>query len=188
VIRNGIVAYVTFNIKNTAFDGTIPLQCNPSASDPFGIEVPISGADGSVEVKSEGTSTSEGTFGSKITIIGKEFGVKKGKVIVGKKAKVERWSDNAIEVMVKVKKPAYPVEVTVKGGDIVTMDDTFTLMLPEIFSVTIDETSRMATIEGKYFSKKKGKIKIGGKKCRIKKKNWTMEPETETEHCNMQDT
>ena len=50
VIGNGIVAYVTFTIKATASTGSTPLTNTPSASDPDGNSLIVSGLDNSVTV------------------------------------------------------------------------------------------------------------------------------------------
>jgi hypothetical protein len=50
VIGNGIVAYVAFTIKTTASTGSTPLTNTPSASDPDGNSLTVSGLDNAVTV------------------------------------------------------------------------------------------------------------------------------------------
>jgi len=50
VIGDGIVAYVSFDINPAAINGRTNLENTPSASDPFGNDVPIDGQDGTVSV------------------------------------------------------------------------------------------------------------------------------------------
>jgi len=70
------------------------------------------------------------------------------------------------------------VQPKIKGAPPITEADLFTVRPPEIDSISPDSGSpgESITLNGKFFGKKKGKVYIGSKSCRVK--SWKMEPST----------
>jgi hypothetical protein len=128
-------------------------------------------------------SPNEGTIGTEITITGSGFGAKKGSILLGDKAlTVREWTDDSIQCLLsKALLPdAYDVTIRprTKGSAPVMIEDGFTVKAPEINSV--DPASGSAgdqiTIHGFFFGAKKGKVTLGGKRCKVL--GWTMDSET----------
>jgi hypothetical protein len=110
-------------------------------------------------------SPNEGTIGTELTITGTGFGDKKGKVLIGGvAAKVTSWADTLI--MGTVKKVPLPIEqphdvlITSKTIGTITLDNAFTVMGPELDTLT-DSAGRPGeeiTVTGNFFGIKKGKV------------------------------
>lgn len=131
----------------------------------------------------------EGTIGTQITIIGTDFGTKKGTVKVGgKTCKVSEWATDSITCRIKTALAAsrhYDVVVKPKeprGAQPIVYEDAFTMMLPVITSVepNYGSTAEEIEISGKYFGSKKGKVyfeyELNGrlKKKTCKVTEWSM--------------
>jgi hypothetical protein len=133
-------------------------------------------------------SVNEGTIGTQITITGSNFGMKKGKVLIGAATtKILGWSD--ISITCEIKKPLIsgPYNVVVqpkepKGVAPITYSGAFTMMEPEILSVPPISGSPGEEVElsGNYFGINKGKVYVGGKKCKMRL--WTMDAGTGESH------
>ena len=65
-----------------------------------------------------------------------------------------------------------------KGASPIIVEDGFTAIPPDINSTepTSGSTGDEITINGLFFSTKKGKVALGGKTCRVL--SWTMNPTT----------
>jgi hypothetical protein len=131
-------------------------------------------------------SVPEGTIGTRITITGPGFGQKKGKVLIGGLTqKIATWTNTSITVIVK-KAPlpgetAYDVSIRPKQKGTPTSDllGGFTVRKPYINPLTSDThgaTGATATIRGKWFGTKKGKLYMEDQKCKVT--SWTMDPTT----------
>jgi uncharacterized repeat protein (TIGR02543 family) len=131
-------------------------------------------------------SVNEGTYGTQITITDVHFGIKKGKVLMGGLSqKVGSWTDTSVSVTVR--KPPIPGETAYdvsiqpkpKGTAAVDLPGGFTVRKPYINPLTSDTRGlpdTQATLKGMWFGTKKGKVYVGGQKCRVT--SWTMEPTT----------
>jgi hypothetical protein len=126
-------------------------------------------------------SPDKGTVGTLLTITGSGFGVKKGAVFLkNASTKIVSWSESNITCTIN--KPmasgSYSILVKPKRVDPITIDAPFTMMIPEIVSVspTADAT---AVISGNYFGSKKGKVYLEnqdtGKKRNCKLVSWGMD-------------
>jgi hypothetical protein len=126
-------------------------------------------------------SPESGTLGSEITIAGSEFGLKKGKVLIGGAAlKVLNWGQEEIKGLISKVVTTGPSEVMVqrkepKGALPISEAGAFTVETPEIWRVEPNHggVGTDVTITGKYFGTKKGKVTIGGKSCKVT--SWTMD-------------
>jgi hypothetical protein len=131
-----------------------------------------------------GLSVNEGTIGTQITIIGSDFGTKKGKVLIGGmaiKIAKEGWTLTSITGVIKKPLPpgiAYDVVLQLKepkGVDPITLPRAFTVMAPEIGTVDPNTGAEGTEVEisGNFFSTKKGKVYLGEKKCKVS--SWGMD-------------
>jgi hypothetical protein len=116
--------------------------------------------------------------GSVVTIKGYNFGMAKGKVSLGTvKATVKTWTRNRITAELK-KVPTisgtYDSFVTPKKAATIRTEGAYQVKGPEWLEVSPEGgiMGDTITIKGKFFGKKKGKLTIGGKKCKITV--WTM--------------
>jgi hypothetical protein len=134
----------------------------------------------------------EGTFGTEITIIGSNFGSKKGKVLIGSTPlTILDWADGLIHCrLTKVLDPGV-YDVTTqpkepKGAAPIIEKNAFTAKAAEIDSIEQGEGSAydQVTIKGKYFGTKKGAVyleygegeNLVRKACKVL--SWTMDPTT----------
>lgn len=124
----------------------------------------------------------EVTQGSVVTIKGNNLGIKKGKVALGKvKAKVKAWTPESITAEFKkvpVVPGPYASVVTPKKATPLTTENAYQVKAPAILSVVppggyVGDT---VAIKGKFFGKKKGKLTLGGRKCKVT--GWTMDSRT----------
>jgi hypothetical protein len=144
-----------------------------------------------VEVVSQAIYASEGTIGTTIKMLGKDYGVKKGKVLLGAVAmKVVSWTDTAI--VCTLSKAMLPglYDITVlrkqKGVPPVVEEDYFTVKNPEMDKVDPASgrpgDSAPIKIAGRFFGTKKGKVYLQSptltKACKGTK--WVMDPTTGT--------
>jgi hypothetical protein len=142
----------------------------------------------------------EGTTGTQIRITGSDFGLKKGKVLLGAGGKIKLkiakgdWTDDTIIGTVsKVPLPAgsypAPFEVMIqtkhKPPQSLITTDTFTVTNPVIDTVPISgDIGTKIEITGRFFGAKKGKVYLeytdGGviKKKYCKISSWSMTPAT----------
>ncbi len=87
--------------------------------------------------------TVEGAVGTRITIDGSNFGIKKGRVTVGgKSCKVSEWTIDSITCEIKATLPPGPYDVVVQpkepdGARPIILEGAFTMMAPEIISVDL---------------------------------------------------
>jgi len=133
----------------------------------------------------------EGIVGTQITVPGTNFGIKKGKVLIGDtSAKIINWTPSSITF--EVTKPLFPESYSVtlamkepKGIKPIIIPGAFIMMAPGI--VSVDPSGKPGvekTILGNYFGTKKGKIYLGdpitgkNKKCKIT--YWYMDPSNGT--------
>jgi hypothetical protein len=135
-------------------------------------------------------SPSEGTIGTRITIHGTGFGIKKGKVLINNMAaKIDKGGWTPDRITATINKPPMPTDVphpvtVVVNKASTTVDGTFTLRLPVLDDlVTTSGTYKDAiTVTGKFFSTKKGKAylmdPITGKKKNLKVASWQMDEQT----------
>ena len=123
----------------------------------------------------------EVTQGSIVTIKGTNLGIKKGKVALGTvKAKVKSWTPETITAeFKKVPLPGtYPSVVTPKKAASISTENAYQVKAPTILSVIPygGWAGDTVTLQGKFFGKKKGKLTLGGKKCKVT--SWTMDART----------
>jgi hypothetical protein len=124
----------------------------------------------------------EVTQGSIVTIKGSNLGTVKGKVALGKvKAKVKVWTPELITAEFKkvpIVPGPYASVVTPKKASPITTDNAYQVKAPTILSVLPDGgwAGDTVTLQGKFFGKKKGKLTLGGKKCKVT--SWTMDART----------
>jgi hypothetical protein len=144
-------------------------------------------------------SSFEGTIGTQITITGADFGLKKGKVLLGTvatKIAKDGWQPDSITCTVtKVPPPmgSYPsaFDVTIKPQPYKTvlpipLTNAFTVVNPAVDSLSVDHGApgTEIIIYGQFFSTKKGKVYIEYEQSgQIKKKScpvryWQMDPVT----------
>jgi hypothetical protein len=137
-----------------------------------------------------GLTPEEGTIGTRITIHGAGFGIKKGKVLINNMAaKIDKggWTMNRITATIN--KPPMPTDVphpvtVVVNKASTTVDGTFTLRLPVLddLATTSGTYKDAITVTGKFFSTKKGKAylmdPITGKKKNLKVASWQMDEQT----------
>jgi YVTN family beta-propeller protein len=127
----------------------------------------------------------EGTIGTQITITGSDFGIKKGKVLIGNVAtKIISWADTLITCTVtKVPLPAetaYDVMIMTKGIGTITLPKAFTVKLPEpAIDPGVNDHGASGdpiTINGNFFGTKKGKVYLEylGKNKNCKVTGWNM--------------
>ena len=116
----------------------------------------------------------EGTTGTEITITGADFGIKKGKVLLGPDGKTKLkiakggWTDDTIIGTVsKVPLPAgsypAPFEVMIqtkhKPPQSLIATDTFTVTNPVVDTVPLSgDIGTEIEITGRFFGAKKGKV------------------------------
>jgi hypothetical protein len=142
------------------------------------------------EVTSEAIYPSEGTMGTELEITGSNFGINKGKVLVGSTVlKVLEWNNEFIQAVLT--KPMDPgtYDVTIqpsepKGSPSITESDAFVVRPAEIHSIehSFGSAYDQIAIKGKFFGTKKGKVYVeyeeGGspisKGCKVL--IWTMDP------------
>ncbi len=143
-----------------------------------------------LEVTSGALYPSEGTYGTEIEVTGNNFGVKKGKVLIGSTSlKVLDWNtESSIKSLLnKIIEPGiYNVTIQPKEGDPIIYEDAFILRPPEIHAIEQGEGTAYdeITIRGKFFGTKKGKVyleyeeegQIVRKSCKVTK--WWMDPVT----------
>ena len=134
----------------------------------------------------------EGTVGTEITILGLEFGDKKGKVLIGTvTTKVTSWTNERVTATVKkVPLPVGPYKFSFSTKfATITLPDDFTVKNPELDPLTDDNRSGIPEEEiiltGKFFGTKKGKVYLEytDSKGQTKKKSckvsyWYMNPTT----------
>ena len=123
----------------------------------------------------------EGTVGTEISITGSGFGTKKGRVYIGTKAlKILAWDDELIQCLITRSLPpeSYDVLIKPKGIPEIILEDTFSVVAPEIDSVnpTSGSIGDNVTIHGVFFGTKKGKVTLSNKNCKILR--WEMDPST----------
>ncbi len=125
-------------------------------------------------------SPEEGTITTQITVAGSDFGIKKGKLLIGNTAtKIITWTPSSItcEVTKPLLPDLYSVTLTLKepkGVAPITISGAFTMMAPDIGTVSPDTGAEGTpiTISGSYFGSKKGKVYLGEKKCKVS--SWSM--------------
>lgn len=105
----------------------------------------------------------EGTYGTKITITGSNFGAQKGKVWIGENLlNMLEWSNSRIECRLGKAIPpgAYQMNVHPKGSGPVIAGGHFTVKDAEVHSVTPEGATSWdtVTVTGKFFGTKKGKV------------------------------
>lgn len=133
------------------------------------------------------TSLTEGTTGDVFTITGSGFGVKKPKVELidmeldkkakGSSLKVLENSDTSLTVEIKKAKAGdFGLRVRPKGKGIDPADseDGFTIMpitnpVPEAMA---GDPGEIVRVDAEFMGSKPAKVKVGGKKAAVKKKDW----------------
>jgi len=125
----------------------------------------------------------EGTIGTEMTILGSEFGAKKGKALVGNAVlKILEWTDDSIRCQLTKALPPetydVPIRPMTRGASQIVLQNAFTVKSPEIDSVepTSGATGSEITINGYYFGTKKGKVTLGKKTCKVL--SWEMNSTT----------
>ncbi len=124
----------------------------------------------------------EVTQGSAVTIKGSNLGIKKGKVALGSvKAKVNTWTPDTIFVeFKKVPTVAGPYDsfITPSKTPAIRTEAAYQVKAPEVLYVSPGggRAGDVITITGKFFGKKKGKLILNDKKCKITA--WTMDART----------
>ncbi len=128
-------------------------------------------------------SPDQGTIGTEFIIPGPGFGARRGKVLLGTVAlKTTQWSNDSIQC--QLTRPLSPgtYDVTImpqaRGSSSITFSNGFTVKAPEVDSVNPanGSTGDEITMSGLFFGAKRGKVKLGGKTCRVL--SWTMDPTT----------
>ena len=123
----------------------------------------------------------EGTIGTEISIVGADFGARKGKVYLGTAAlKVLVWNEEMIQCLLnrRLSPSSYGVTIRSKGAAEIVWANAFSVEAPRIDSIDPIQGSQGAevTIFGEFFGNKKGKVTLGGKNCKVS--SWTMDPTT----------
>jgi len=130
-------------------------------------------------------SHAEGTINTQVAITGSDFGVKKGKALIGgTSTKIITWTPSSITFEVKKPLPlgSHPVVLALKepkGVAPIAIPGAFTMMAPEIVSVDPSGTpGEGKTLSGNYFGTKKGKVYLEyqstGQKKNCKVTSWSM--------------
>jgi hypothetical protein len=154
------------------------------------------GETGGIELPPTELVVNEGTTGTEIRITGSDFGLKKGKVLLGAggktKLKIAKggWTDDTIIGTVsKVplpagSYPAPPFEVKIqtkhKPPQSLIANDTFTVANPVIDNEPFNGEPGLETeITGRFFGAKKGKVylynQVAGKMQSCKVASWVMD-------------
>lgn len=125
----------------------------------------------------------EGTVGTVIQIKGSDLGDSRGKVLIGSvPLTILRWESSEIEATLsRALLPgtySLTVQPKMKGISSINAENAFTVRTPEIDSVTpiFALPGETMTIKGKFFGKRRGRVMIGRRPCRVT--SWTMEPTT----------
>lgn len=190
--KDGTAAYVHLSVAEDAAKGKVEITVSPSASGVTGNIVPVEGRNGGVKIIHKGVSKDKGTVGSLIALAADNSG-KRVSVRIGNAAcKVISRQEFIVRCKLKKALPEGLYDITVKyPGQKPQKMGLFNVMLPEIDSakvITTDKGKQVLRLEGKYFGTSKGKVmiayfnekgKIKEKKCKVSKKKWIMEPETE---------
>ncbi|MGD0918767.1 MAG: IPT/TIG domain-containing protein, partial [Thermodesulfobacteriota bacterium] len=126
-------------------------------------------------------SPDEETIGTEITITGSGYGTTKGKVLVGTAAlKILEWTDSTIRgLLSKALLPdTYDITIQPKGASPIVLPGSFTVKPPQIDSMSSSSGSDgdNIAIYGSFFGTKKGKVTLGGKKCKVI--SWAMDSKT----------
>jgi hypothetical protein len=134
-------------------------------------------------------SAHEGSIGTEVTVSGAGFGIKKGKVRIGEAVPSiakNGWADDRIVcLLTKVPPVGGPYDITItpyKSTSSMTLPGAFTVKTPEFVSVDMDhgQPGVIITVNGKFFTTKKGKVYIvdpdSGKKKSCKVTEWFMDP------------
>ena len=126
----------------------------------------------------DSVSASEGSIGTQVVIVGDAFGPKKPKVNLvaragGRVTKLKVISHSNVQITAEIKKATagnYNLQVVPNGLPPIEKMEPFRVMGPQITFVgpgTV-ETRGEVTISGSYFGDKKGKIRVGGRKTKVK--------------------
>lgn len=124
----------------------------------------------------------QGTIGTEFYITGKDFGIRKGNVIMGASAcKVLEWKNTSIHCVLKpsgsVQPGTFDVTIEPPHQDKIMMERAVTLMVPMIGAGQFEGyPDQDITIEGWFFGTHRGKVYIGDKQCQIN--SWTMDSVT----------
>lgn len=118
-----------------------------------------------------------------MTILGSEFGTRKGKALVGKAVlKILDWKDDSIRCLLTKALPPDIYDVTIqpqaKGSSPIIIEHGFTVKAPKVgpLDPTIGSTGDEITIHGFFFGTNKGKVTLRGKSCKVLR--WTMDRTT----------
>jgi hypothetical protein len=183
---------------------TLAVTFTPSAlgAQSASLEILATGSvTGTVQVALSGTgvyeatpSALEGTYGTEIQYGGAPsgFGDKKGKIYInGVKQKVDSWANASVTmIFTKFKDMAIDTSYDVsiqwkpkgsKTTNIIDLPGAFTLRKPLLpltntYSGAANTEFTITVTDGKWFGTKKGKVYIGGEKCKVKE--WAMNPTT----------
>lgn len=128
----------------------------------------------------------QGTIGTQVTVTDSGFGSKKGKVLIETTAsKIITWDPSGTSITFEITKSLSPGPYKIvvkpkepKGAVPITYEGAFTMMAPEITSVTPGAGSpgKVIKLEGNYFGSKKGKVSVGGKNSKVL--SWEMDKMT----------
>ena len=138
------------------------------------------------------SNPTEGTLGTEVVLTGSGFEARKGKVVLGgafARIAQDGWTDTTISFTVKKALPAGPHDVTIYPQPYgatppILLASAFTIMDPELGTMSaINGTpGTEITIDGRFFSTKKGRVYLEdpstGKKKRCKVTSWSMDPLT----------
>ena len=138
------------------------------------------------------SNPTEGTLGTEVILSGSGFEARKGKVVLGgafARIAQDGWTDTTISFTVKKALPAGPHDVTIYPQPYgatppILLASAFTIMDPELGTMSaINGTpGSEITIDGKFFSNKKGRVYLENpstgkiKKCKVT--SWFMDPAT----------
>ena len=138
------------------------------------------------------SNPTEGTLGTEVILSGSGFEATKGKVVLGSafaRISQDGWTDTTISFTVNKALPAGPHDVTIYprpygANPPILLASAFTIMDPELGTMSaINGTpGSEISIDGKFFSNKKGRVYLENpstgkiKKCKVT--SWFMDPAT----------
>jgi len=161
--------------------GETTLRISSNDLDPPSLDIPLIGRGGKLTFASD-----EGTLGTQFVVTGTDFGLKKGKVLIGGAAvKVMEWDNAHIKCLLS-KAPQtgpglYNAVVQIKDPKstaAITEVEAFTVKASEITTANSHGASLAeVTLDGNFFGAKKGKVAldIGGKLKSCKVTYWWMD-------------
>ena len=159
---------------------TVPDPPGLPLTDREGVPRTLGGAPDIGAYESSQVNPWEGTIGTEITILGSQFGTKKGAALVGKvPLKVLEWSEGSARCLLSRKLSSGIYDITLKPrGTPIVFTDAFIVQAPQIDSIqpATGSAGEEIVIRGFFFGTTKGKVSLDRKNCKVV--DWTMDKET----------